>query len=172
MMTVKQLIIQETAYDCGAACLAMVLGLPTSSSAQFVLGRRIDEDLSDLYEDIGCDGRVGVSGFEMMRVLWEQGIPCCPYFPRDQWGDESESFHAWDKMYLPKPEMVRQHLCRGLGIVMVPSITTPTENHAIVMDHGVVWDPGRAFTERYDRAVDVLDSILFAILIGNPDSVH
>lgn len=171
-MRVYQRIEQENSYDCAAACLAMVLGLPSSHAAQMLIGRWCEDDLSHLMEglaDPDCEGRIGVTNVEIERVLWEQGIPALGHFPREECSDDHEAFFAWDALYILDKEKLKEHFLNGLAIVFIPSMNKDsTRPHAIVIDHGKVYDPGRNFADHYSRLVDVLDCIVYAVVIGNP----
>ncbi|WP_341909643.1 hypothetical protein [Ferrovibrio terrae] len=165
-----QLVEQTGNHDCGAACLAMVLGLRSSVIAQQHQLLRTVGELQDSEPIAGDDCTVGVAACEIMAVLWDRGIlalhiiPPCVKDPRS-WYDR-----VADQMpVLQSLRRIEDHLDDGgVAILGVASRKIPGGGHWIVAQGHALFDPNPASGNPYTNLqADGPLEVSEAILIGD-----
>jgi hypothetical protein len=158
-----ELVEQTTEFNCGAAALAMILGLP---SPEHVERDHMKRDSSISHADRGiATGQIGVLMDEAQRILFDAGIPALPYVNHlrcmiaGAW-----VCRVWDRVRVADHDFLRMHLAGGgAAMLMVPSLNTPGRQHWIVVAGDSVFDPS---TERKYRAYSEIPGLTDAILVG------
>jgi len=130
-----QIVKMESAGDCGAACLAMALGMRRAS---------------DVYPLLGYDPSkmtpMGVTDGETMEALRLMGrrsyIQTAKEAYAASWGVEIESLHARCKMsYRGALQAKLGSQQTGCAIVVVPSLNMENTEHYVFCRKGEVYDP-------------------------------
>jgi len=152
-MKIRQLIVQDSEFSCGEACVAMVLGLPSAQTARFVMMREKETER-------------GIYGDELLYLFWAQGIPCFGFVPKHERYSRDMITRDWDELYLPTEHVVSTHLKDGLGIVVLPSLGAQGEFHCVAVDHGIVYDPEQNVSARRTDFNEVLRNMTSVFLIG------
>jgi len=158
-----ELVEQTTKFNCGAAALAMILGLP---SPEHVERDRMRRDCSTSHADRGiATGQIGVFTDEAQRILFEAGIPALPYVNHLRSGITRAWLSCvWDRVRVADNDFLREHLAGGgAAMLMVPSLNTPGGQHWIVVAGDNVFDPS---TRRKYRSYSEIPGLSDAILVG------
>ena len=171
-----KLVRQTNRYNCGSACLAMILDMTLEDVEELLLRRRVG-DLLDPEPPEGQLPQIGVSIYEMMAVFWDLGIPAYAPMMRsaeptswyDRVHDEIPVLRALDRV-------VSHFTADGAAILGVPSLRHPGGAHWIVANGPVFLDPCGTETPAYRSYDDfspehplMIDS---AILIGDFSAAH
>jgi len=164
-----KLVEQTTDFNCGAAALAMILGL---SSPEQVEGDHLGRDTSVSHADRGiAAGQIGVFMDEVQRVLFEAGIPALPYVNRlRRECNGAWECRIWDRVRVADHDFLRRHLARGgVAMLTVPSLNTPGGDHWIVVVGDKVFDPSSG---RKYRSWSEIPSLSDAILVGDRSALR
>jgi hypothetical protein len=158
-----ELVEQTTKFNCGAAALAMILGL---SSPEQVEREHLGRDTSTSHADRGIPAKqIGVFTDEAQRVLFEAGIPALPYVNRlRRQSNGAWVCRVWDRVRIADHDFLRKHLAiGGVAMLMVPSLNRPGGEHWIVVAGEEVFDPS---TDRKYRSYSEISGLSDAILVG------
>lgn len=159
-----QLVEQSNGYDCGAAALAMILGLSSPAEVERLhLGR----ECSTTHEDRGITPpQLGVTNQEIEFILFRAGVPFLTYWSLEMFPDTAWPRRMFDRVRMCSDEFVRQHLSAGgTAMLVVPSLNASDAHHWVVASGGALFDPSQG--RKYKAAADVA-KIFSAILIGPP----
>lgn len=165
-----KLVRQTTRFNCGSACLAMVLGVSVEDVETYRL-RRAPGELKDPKTGPGEIAEVGVFAEEMLAVLWDAGIPHLfvrfPVTGGDVYDRVCENLPAIS----PVDRVVGHLNAGGIAILAVNSLRTPGGGHWIVANGTRLLDPregsdGPTYTTMaefdQENPLDVHDAILVA----------
>ena len=150
-----ELFYQTNEYNCGSACLAMVLNKigvfsdNTPESAEDFEKRVIGRKIGDL--KLSGDV-VGLTADEISTVLWEYNIPHCG-------------------IHIIPSDLVDRHLEKifdhigngGTAILFVPSLIDSDQTHSIVAEGTDLFDPNPDPNTRYVSLEDFDDDHPFVI---------
>ena len=160
-----ELVEQTTKFNCGAAALAMILGLP---SPEHVERDHMRRDCSTSHADRSIPtGQIGVFMEEAQRILFETGIPALPYVNKLSCRTARAWLcRVWDRVRVADHNFLRKHLADGgAAMLMVPSLNSPAGQHWIVVAGDSVFDPS---TKRKYRSFPNIPGWVDAILVGEP----
>ena len=160
-----ELVEQTTKFNCGAAALAMILGLP---SPEHVERDHMRRDCSTSHADRSIPtGQIGVFMEEAQRILFEAGIPALPYVNHLRcMTARAWVSRVWDRVRVADHDFLRKHLAGGgAAMLMVPSLNTPGGQHWIVVAGESVFDPS---TKHKYRSYSEIPGLSDAILVGEP----
>ena len=153
-----KLVQQRGSYDCGAACLAMILECSVEEVERDMILRKVGELRDPKAEH--ADGIIGVTCFEIGAVLWDEGIRSV-LIPGYEEGPEAvetgPNWYARIGQELPVMDLTRrvvQHLQvdAGPAILGVPSLGLSDEwQHWIVAEGFDLYDPTIRPGRRYHR---------------------
>ena len=164
---------QTNGYNCGSACLAMVLGTTVEDVEERLLCRRVG-NLLDPEPPEGVPPQIGVTTFEMECVLWDRGLrylnllsplSATPQGWYDRVGDRLPIIDVDGR--------VEGHLNKGgTAILAVPSLTREDAQHWIAASGHDFYDPNGAEGNVY-RSLDDFSpekplAIYEALLIERP----
>lgn len=142
-----QLVRQETDFDCGVACIAMVLRV-TLAQANKIVGRdlSVPHEAMRLYKgpgETGAPEQIGLMGEEMAAILFNRGYPAIHMYAKPTYAEWMQA--AFDDLHLIGiPELIRHTIGNGgVAILGVPSLRSNGQFHWIVSDGGNILDPGR-----------------------------
>jgi hypothetical protein len=158
-----QLVEQTTDYNCGAAALAMVLGLSDPGEVERDYLRR---ECGTSHADRGVvPEQVGVLIDEVQRVLFEAGIPSLSYVDLDRCIDAGAWVcRVWDRVRICSYDFLREHFdAGGAAMLVVPSLNKPDTQHWIVVSGDKVFDPSRL--KKYQTYAEI-PALGGAILVG------
>lgn len=159
-----QLVEQTTDYNCGAAALAMVLGLSDPGEVERDYLRR---DCSASHADRGiATDQVGVIIDEAQRVLFEAGVPALSYIDLGRCtASGAWVCRVWDRVRIGSYDFLREHMAAGgAAMLIVPSLNKAGAEHWIVVAGDKVFDPSRL--EKY-RTYAGIPKLGGAILVGS-----
>src|SRR5258705_13317391 len=107
-----ELVEQTTKFNCGAAALAMILGLPSPEQVERDhLGRNTSTSHADRAI---ATGQIGIFMDEAQRVLFEAGIPALPYVNRlRRMAAGAWVCRVWDRVRVADHDFLRKHLAQG-----------------------------------------------------------
>lgn len=131
-----RLIKQDNKFNCGQACLAMVLGRNLEYVKLFM-----DRDCS---EESGLDGdlsRLGVCELEMSWFLFRHGITHHVFYPKEAFPEDHYVFKAHGMLKLCSIDFLNEHMQRGVAIVGTESLNRKGMGHWIVISDGMIFDP-------------------------------
>ena len=158
-----ELVEQTTKFNCGAAALAMILGLP---SPEHVERDHMGRSCSISHADRGiATGQIGVFMDEAQRILFEAGIPALPFvnhlrrMTAGAWVCHLGTAFEWRTMFFYESTW----LMVGRAMLMVPSLNTPGGQHWIVVAGDSVFDPS---TKRKYRSYSEIPGFSDAILVA------
>jgi hypothetical protein len=134
------LIKQQAPHDCGAACVATVLGMRTAEQAYKFFGSRMDAIEFD-----------GVSDAELMQVLNTMDITYRYY--ATAWTLPAGNNLPTSRQLASK--MNADVTC--MYIAGVPSLNTKGSWHFVVVYKGEIYDPSTKKT--YNGTADILDPV-------------
>jgi hypothetical protein len=159
---------QRNNYDCGAAALAMILGL---SSPEEVERLHLGRECSTRHDDRGIiPVRLGVTNQEIEFALFKAGIPFLPYWCPEMYAKGTWLERMGDRVRVCTDAFVRAHLARGgTAMLTVLSLNEPGMQHWIVVTGGREFDPSR---EKKHAGIEDVTKIVSAILIGPPAKAH
>jgi hypothetical protein len=163
-----QLVEQTNDYNCGAAALAMILGL---SDPEEIERDYMGRQCSTSHADRGvATGQVGVFMDEAQRVLFEAGVPAVPYVDLERcMAAGAWVCGVWDRVRIAEYDFLRTHLAAGgTAMLTVPSLNSAGGEHWIVVSGGKVFDPS---TGKKYAAYAEIPKLLGAILIGTVSGV-
>ena len=163
-----QMIKQTNPYNCGSACLAMVLDLSIGTVERTALKRIIGELM---------DGGqpVGATSYEMCAILWNRQIPNEYLFMPNADLDDLWIHRVAEKLPAYRPlERLRKHLdTGGIAILAVDSLRNKGGTHWIVACGGELFDPqtgdGPLYRQLDDHSSDNPLRVSEAILMRNDD---
>ena len=169
---------QTSRWNCGSACLAMVLGLPIEAVEDEHLQRTVGElrDPEPNHVTKDADGVIGVTSFEMQAILWDLGIrhlylsiPGPPDCEDAGWYDRV----GRDMPVLDHLDRVGRHLdSGGLAILGVDSLRYENGKHWIVAQGQEFFDPAPGEGPRYSHlsefSTDKPLKVSEAVLIEEP----
>jgi hypothetical protein len=158
------LVEQTTRYNCGAAALAMILGL---SSPEQVERDYLGRDTSISHADRGiASGQIGVFMDEVQRVLFEVGIPTVPYVNRlRRQANGAWVCRIWDRICVADYSFLQYHRANGgVAMLTVPSLNRSRGEHWIVLAGEKIFDPS---TSRKYQSYSEIASVSDAILVGD-----
>ena len=154
-------------YDCGVACLAMVLD-KSHGEIEKHLGRKVGDLRDPITKQVTGEETIGVMIFEMCAILWDFDIPhLFLSMPPDDSVDTRDPLLTYARVVNDMPvlrplERVQRHLSRGkVAILGVPG-------HWIVAEGRKLFDPkpldrvaGRRYTSLDEgEPIEVLEAIL------------
>ena len=160
-----QLVEQTNEYNCGAAALAMILGLSDPGEVE---REHMGRECSTSHADRGMTpGQVGVFIDEAQRVLFEAGIPSVVYVDHDRCTAAGAWVcSVWDRVRIAESDFLRKHLANGgTAMLTVPSLNTPGGEHWIVAAGNKVLDPSRG--KKY-RVYSEIPKLGGALMVGAP----
>lgn len=153
---------QRRDYDCGVACLAMLLDTDLDA-VEGLLGRKVGE-LVDPDPPEESDGVIGVCGWEIACVLADEGIPYLHVVVPDAVGGSWFSRVGGALPVLRPLERVWDHMnAGGLTILGVPRLNIDGSLHWIVGEGTYMFDPTN-LENSYEGVVDGLE-VSEAILV-------
>ena len=156
------LIRQRGDFDCGVACLAMLLDTDLDA-VERILGRKVGE-LVDPDPPEGHDGVIGVCGWEIACVLADEGISYLHCVVPDAVGETWYSRVGAQLPLLRPLERIWDHMNHGgLTILGVPSLNIEGGLHWIVGEGTYMFDPTNR-EKSYEGVVDGLE-VSEAILV-------
>lgn len=162
------LVKQETNFDCGVACMAMVLGVSLAEANQIV-GRdlSVPHEAMRLYKGIGETGepeQIGLLGEEMVAILFKHGYPAIHMYAKPTYTEWMQA--AFEDLHLIGiPELVKHTIGEGgAAIIGVPSLRFDGQFHWIVSDGGEILDPGRG-PKLYQTSDDL--TVCQFVLVGD-----
>jgi len=162
-----KLIKQTNDYNCGSACLAMLLGLDSCSEAEEVMGR----SPGDRHDDLNLDPPyVGLDIYEATAVLFRCGIKHGVFLGSATF-KENDTWYSrgYDKWSFIKDAEAFEHLRRGgTALLGVPSLNNHNSQHWIVYSEGKVFDPSLGDCYHEDRKI----TIILGLLIGDYRGKH
>ena len=136
------LVKQTTEFNCGSACLAMILDMSPAEVEEKVLKRKIGE----LYDTEETDENlpIGVTAYEIQAALYDYGYyPYYIHVPCKKVGDNW--FHRiGDQLPLLKSlERIERHIYhqRRPAILGVDSLKYKGGSHWIVVNNRRLYDP-------------------------------
>jgi hypothetical protein len=159
-----QLVEQSDEFGCGAAALAMVLGLRSQSEAEQLMGR----ECKTSHAGRGLvPAEMGVFPEEAQRVQFAAGIPSLRYVDLEHClATDAWVLRIWDRVRIGEYDFLRQHLrSGGTAMLAVPALHREDRGHWIVVSGDKVFDPSSG--KKY-RAYSEIPKLLGAILIGPP----
>lgn len=142
-----KLVKQTNRFNCGSACLAMVLGTTVEECEERYLKRKVGE-----LKDPKDGETIGVTAMEINCILNNNGFCTLEMFSpkyQDDWyyGRVHEDMPSVDFL-----EQVNDHIMSGgTAIVAVPSLGSK-DGHWVVIDKMKVLDPSTGNT--YDEEID------------------
>jgi len=150
-----RIVKMEGSADCGAACLAMALGLRKSS---------------DVYPILGYDPNIvnpqGVSDVEAISVLTLFGRTTQYVHPRESssasWGASMEELEM--RVHLPTRKKIQARLgsmLTGCALVGVPSLNDPGQLHFVFCFKGEIYDPSNAKVYHGSANSLPVDTVIF-----------
>lgn len=163
-----KLVLQTSKWNCGSACLAMVLG-KTIEYVEDVCLRRQPGDLMDPEFDDPQLATIGVTSFEMIPVLQDHGYPCWNYVIPPRPDGEKRTWYdrvGWDLPVIDPLNRTLDWMNSGnVAILGVASRTIEGGFHWIVSAGGEYFDP----TPRRDVAYNEGDVLILqeSLLIGD-----
>ena len=159
-----KLIEQSNGFDCGAAALAMILGL---SSPEEVERLQLDRECSTRHDDRGLTPpQLGATNQEIEFILFKAGVAFLTFWCLEMFPPETWLRRMFDCVRVCTDEFVRAHMAQGgTAMLAVPSLNRDGAQHWIVVSNGKVFDPARG--RKYAGIADVT-KIVSAILIGPP----
>lgn len=155
-----RLVKQSTERNCGAACVAMLLGLETADEAEELLGRRCHDELPG----VGLDPPYcGVLLDEAARLCWEHGIPTLQSYHSELYREAAPwRLELRDVLHVPDERLTERHIhAGGTAMLGVPSLNTPY-GHWIVVSGGKVFDPSTMRTYRDGDRPEIEAALLVA----------
>lgn len=146
-------IFQTNRWNCGSACLAMVLGQTIEDVEEDVLHRRVGD-----LKDPQTGNVIGVTPMEFELVLWQRGIRYGRVQPTIYNPQEGQDWYARTIDDMPLTyhanEMIEVHLRDGATAILgVDSKTVEGGEHWIVAEGMVLLDPSPSDTI-YTRVQD------------------
>lgn len=150
-------VVQSGKMDCGAACIAMVLGLATAGEGEALLQRRIGE----LTDPITAH-QVGTFLAEITAVLYDRNIRhLVLYWPTGDgpYARLAEYLKAIDC----RRRFVNHFKKQKLSIIAVN--IGPTGSHWVVAVGDQILDPGKHQAHRLTRISDIQDHQIAAIIL-------
>lgn len=160
-----RLVEQTTPHNCGAAALAMILGLSDPGDVErYHLRRECDASHED--RGITAPGQVGVFMDEAQRVLFEAGVPALPYVDLDRCINAGAWVtRVWDRVRVADYPFLRKHLAEGgTAMLIVPSLNAAGGEHWVVVSSGKVFDPSTG--KKYGTYSEI-PKLFGAILVGS-----
>lgn len=150
---------QASDYDCGLACLAMVLRLPDPRAVVPLVGREPEADVSHLTSDLGSLSRAGLTSEEISLVLFQASLPYLTWTNEQVFRDANIAWR-WDLrdvLHVLREDDVREYLERGgTAILSVGSKNFRDGSHWVVANRGRLLDPARAGYHRYETLEECL----------------
>ena len=165
-----RLIQQRGRYDCGVACLAMLLDI-TYEEALDELARDPNSTPPELLDAIG-DGfpAVGVMAPEVARICWKRCIPALHLYSEEAYRESSPWLHKilTDHSQLvpryPTIKLVNRHIhAGGIAMLGVKSLNFDDRDHWIVAGGCEIYDPV-TLEKKYEwgNTLPVSEAILLA----------
>lgn len=160
-----KLIKQRGKFDCGIACLAMLLGIEYEE-AEREIGRDVSIELPEFFPGEQWQ-RCGLLLEEVSCVLFERGVAHYRFYGEEQYRKGSE----WlCRMLTERPGYLRMptttHLDRLINergcvaMLGVPSKNMPNAGHYIVMRAGEVLDPSPLENYQWGEPIPVHEAVI------------
>ena len=152
-----KLVTQTRNYNCGSACLAMILGTTVHVIETKYLKRRVGE-LIDIDPITKKRDVIGVSAYEMFCVMWETQHMClflrCDTFVYSDTKNSDWYTRCVKQLHSINFERrVNDHIgTNGMAILGVKSLKHKDGKHWIVASDGLLYDPAYAGDP---KAVDI-----------------
>lgn len=156
-----KLVKQRGRYDCGLACLAMVLGLGTLAEAQALLGRDPEDDLG---VGVPPEGRAGVMAWELCYVFWQRGVQayhfCVPeaYEPGHWMREGAKVWHI--------PELLDvQSFLKTDKVTAILGLASRArgQGHWVVVHEDKLFDPDPSAPDLGEAELPVVEVILLRL---------
>lgn len=136
------LVLQTNDYNCGSACLAMVLGTTVEDVEERLVRRHVGE-LRDTVERNGGRPVIGLTSLEIACVLWDEGV--AHLFLQSPGDSVAADWFQRVGHLLPcyrYEDRVGAHLdAGGVAILGVPSLRSEDADHWIVAEGRRLLDP-------------------------------
>ena len=137
-----QLVRPTGRWNCGSACLAMVLNMTVEDVEKQLLRRRVG-DLVDPQID-GPGGVIGVTSYEISHALWSRGVlhRMCAFVSADGESDITWLDRVGPQMFAHDIRELEAHLMAdGVAILAVDSLRHEGGSHWIVAKGTRLLDP-------------------------------
>lgn len=146
-----KLVLQANPFDCGIACLAMMLDIPYQT-VKSLIGRDVTHSFEEQGQEyhLSPPYRVGVTPEEVSSLLFSMDIVHGVFEPKEAYS--LHPHHPLGRKWLAIPDLVLLPTAKDIeGMINHPSNRSmlgveakdsPTSLHWICVEGGEVFDPG------------------------------